>query len=165
MSANITEQEYEEMLARARANRTFQPPATPTLIVRPIKHGTPRRHWNKTEEAFSRLLDIRLRAGEIREWWFEALTFKLGRDCRYTPDFAAIHADGSLHLHEVKGSFCRDDAKAKFRAAATMFPFFGWWWAQLKKGEWSIEQEPGTLRPARQGAQGGLKFVQHRPEI
>lgn len=140
MSGNFSQREYYEMRARALAN------LAPAINVRSVAPRAPKRLWNKTEEAFSRILDTRLHVGEIRDWWFEALTFKLGRDCRYTPDFAVIHADGSLHLYEVKGKFCRDDARAKFRAAATMFPYFGWWWAQRKFGAWDIQQEPQALR-------------------
>ena len=43
---------------------------------------------NKTEEAYAKTLQVRKLAGEIVDWQFEAQTFKLAADCRYTPDFA-----------------------------------------------------------------------------
>lgn len=154
MSANFTQAEYEEMLQRARANAemrdvvaTHVDPARPSINSRRVEPRTPKRQWNKTEEAFSHILDARLRVGEIKDWWFEGLTFKIARDCRYTPDFDVIHADGSVHLYETKGGHVRDDAQVKFRAAAALFPYFGWWWCVYKKGKWSIEQEPQSLRP------------------
>lgn len=157
----ITQQEYEEMRAWAFRNRAeaameyerhhfgaTRTTAAPHISVRSgLRPGAPKkqRQWNKTEEAFSRILDARLRANEIRQWWFESMTFKLGRDCRYTPDFNVIHADGSLHLYEIKGAYVRDDARVKFRVAATVYPCFGWWWGQWKDGRWTIEPEQVSL--------------------
>lgn len=81
------------------------------------KKGT----MNKTEAAYAAILEDYKKAGDIRDYYFEAYTLKLGKDCRYTPDFAVILNDGELEFHEVKG-FWRDDAKAKLRIAARMFP-------------------------------------------
>lgn len=77
---------------------------------------------NKTERAWADVLEARRRAGEIREWHFEAVTLKLAADTRYTPDFFVVNADETCELHEVKG-FWRDDAKVKAKVAARLFPF------------------------------------------
>lgn len=147
MSANFTQAEYEEMWTRALENATFQPPS-PTPAYDPLfAKAVVRRQWNKTEEAYSDLLEGRRRVGQILDWKYEAIILKLARDCRYTPDFDVWLPDGSLHFHEVKGPHVRDDARVKFRTAATLFPYHGWWWAQFKRGIWSIEQEPQALRP------------------
>lgn len=42
--------------------------------------------------------------GEILAYWFEAVTFKIAADVRYTPDFLVQAADGYFEVHEVKGS-------------------------------------------------------------
>ncbi len=55
---------------------------------------------------------------------YEAITLRLGADCRFTPDFFVIAGDDVLEFHEVKGSFIRDDAKVKLRVAAEMYPMF-----------------------------------------
>lgn len=147
MSTNVTQQEYDEMLQRARANAMAN--AAPAISQRHVEPRTPKRQWNKTEEAYSQLLEARRRVGQILDWKYEAITLKLADDCRYTPDFAVWLPDGSLHFHEVKGAHVRDDARAKYKAATALFPYFGWWWAQFKKGIWSIDQEPQTLWPGR----------------
>jgi hypothetical protein len=77
---------------------------------------------NGMEAAYAGLLDLRKKCGEIVEYWFQAFTFKLADDCRYTPDFVVMLPDGVLEVYEVKG-FWRDDAKVKIRVASAMFPF------------------------------------------
>ncbi len=48
--------------------------------------------------------------------------YVLGDDLRYTPDFIVQKMDGSLEVEEVKG-FWRDDARAKIKMFATLYPF------------------------------------------
>lgn len=83
---------------------------------------TPRGEMNKTEAEYFRHLEGRKLLGEVIWYGFEAITFKLGKDCRYTPDFVVQLSDGMLEAHEVKG-FWADDAKVKIRLAAEKFPF------------------------------------------
>lgn len=78
---------------------------------------------NKTERAYRDLLEFRKRAGEVRDYRTHGITFKLGTDCRYTPDFMVIENDGTLTFVEIKG-FLRDDALVKFRTAQQQFPWF-----------------------------------------
>lgn len=79
---------------------------------------------NGLEAAYAReVLEPLKLAGEVADYWFERLTFKLADDCRYTPDFVVQLAGGEIECHEVKGTFIRDDAKVKLKVAATMFPF------------------------------------------
>lgn len=85
-----------------------------------------RRHtpgqMNKTEAAYADTLRLRQHAGEIAAFHFEAVTLKLAADCRLTPDFMVILADGLVQFHEVKGHF-EEDAKIKIKVAAQTFPF------------------------------------------
>jgi hypothetical protein len=76
---------------------------------------------NKTEAAYAATLELRKAAGELLGYWYEAVTFKLAKDTRYTPDFLVQLADGTLEAHEVKG-FWEDDARVKIKVAASMFP-------------------------------------------
>jgi hypothetical protein len=78
---------------------------------------------NGTESAYSSILEARKIAGEIQWYWFEAFTFKIGKDCRYTPDFVVMLPDGLLECHEVKGGWIADDSTVKIRAASAIFPF------------------------------------------
>ena len=77
---------------------------------------------NGAEKAYSLRLGMMLAMGEIAWYNFEAITLKLAKDTRYTPDFAVINKNGELEYHEIKG-FLRDDALVKIKVAAEMFPF------------------------------------------
>ncbi|MGP9850223.1 hypothetical protein ACT3T7_02270 [Halomonas sp. 111] len=88
------------------------------LALGRMKAGT----MNKTEAAYAALLEAEKQAGEIVWYSFEAMTFKLADNTRYTPDFAVLRADGLMEMREVKG-FWREDARVKIKVAAEMFPF------------------------------------------
>jgi len=89
---------------------------------------------NKTEARYRDVLDGLRMLGQIEAYAFEAVTLKLARDCRYTPDFLVVkvrkHAALGVFVefHEVKpasrkGYFARDDAKVKIKVAARLFPW------------------------------------------
>ena len=77
---------------------------------------------NKTEMEYQRLLDTRKLAGEVLWYKFEGLKLRLADNTFYTPDFAVMLADNSMECHEVKG-FWQDDARAKIKIAADLYPF------------------------------------------
>lgn len=77
---------------------------------------------NKLETAYRDHLEMRQAAKEIQLFMFEAVTFKLGHDLRYTPDFMVLMADEQIEFHEVKGHW-EDDALVKIKAAAEHLPF------------------------------------------
>lgn len=80
---------------------------------------------NKTETAFAAMLETRKRNGEIVDYWFEAVSFKIAdNQCRYTPDFLVLLNDMSLVVFEVKGSFriMTDDAKVKCKVFSSKYP-------------------------------------------
>jgi len=84
---------------------------------------------NKTEARFEReVLRPMLEAGAVVWYAYEAVTFKIGPDCRYTPDFMGQRADGILVAYEVKAGMrngkplVADDAAVKIRVAAQQFP-------------------------------------------
>lgn len=126
--------------------------------ARPVRQkvaGTgrvPRRtpgQMNNLERSYAEtVLAPRKLAGEVLEWWFEAITFKLADDCRYTPDFLVMLADRSLECHETKaewsnGQVARDDALVKLKVAALQFPFrFYLCFKRTKKngGDWKIKE-------------------------
>lgn len=95
---------------------------------------------NRTELAYSQLLDQRISAREIINWRFQEITLRLGDDLRYTPDFMVRMPDRELHLHEVKG-FMRDDARVKLYATAAQWPIFKFWLCTFNKRDgWTIKQ-------------------------
>lgn len=77
---------------------------------------------NKTEAAYDAHLALMQHAGEIQWRKFEGLKLRLADNTFYTPDFAVMAADGVIECHEVKG-FWQDDARAKIKIAADMYPF------------------------------------------
>lgn len=83
-----------------------------------MKPGT----MNKTEAAYASHLDLLRAAGEVIWHRFEGLKLRLADNTFYTPDFAVMAADGVMECHEVKG-FWQDDARAKIKVAADLFPF------------------------------------------
>ena len=96
---------------------------------------------NSTEAKYEEQLKAELAAGHILWYDFEAVTLKLADGLRYTPDFVVMHKDGVLEMREVKG-YWQDDAKAKIKMAARLFPFrFMAVYKQTKKngGGWETE--------------------------
>ena len=83
-----------------------------------LKTGT----LNKTEQAYATLLKDWQQSGIVAWYKFEGLKLRLADNTFYTPDFAVMLANGQMELHEVKG-FWQDDARAKIKIAADMYPF------------------------------------------
>jgi hypothetical protein len=97
---------------------------------------------NKTEAAYAATLDARRYAGEVAWFKFEGVKLRLADNTFYTPDFAVMLADGALEMHEVKG-FWQDDARAKIKIAADLYPMrFVAIKARSKKegGGWASEE-------------------------
>lgn len=98
---------------------------------------------NKTEEAYSQHLENLRIQGIILEWKYEPETLKLGKDCRYTPDFRVINKQEIIEFHEVKGTsrnkpFIEDDALVKIKTAAEIHPYkFIICW-KTKDGTWQM---------------------------
>lgn len=77
---------------------------------------------NKTEQAYAERLRALEHAGQILWHKFEGIKLRLADNTFYTPDFAVLEADGVMACHEVKGHW-QDDARAKIKIAAAMYPF------------------------------------------
>lgn len=97
---------------------------------------------NKTEQAYAAHLELLRHAGQVLWFKFEGLKLRLADNTFYTPDFAVMAADGVMEMHEVKG-FWQDDARAKIKIAADLYPFrFQAIKALPKKsgGGWDVER-------------------------
>lgn len=77
---------------------------------------------NKTESMYSALLNQRLIDGEILWFKFEGIKLRLADNTFLSPDFFVMRSDGELEVHECKG-YWTDDARAKTKIAADMYPF------------------------------------------
>jgi hypothetical protein len=94
---------------------------------------------NGTEQEWANLLEILKQQGGIIDYKFEGIKFKLADKTYYTPAFFVVYPD-HFAVHEVKGFMMRDDAAAKFKIAAAMFPHFRWKMVQKKnkKAPWEV---------------------------
>ena len=110
-------------------------------------HARCRKHtphvMNKGERLYAGHLDVLIRAEEIQAYWFEGITLRLSDGNRYTADFVVIDAAGEVWLHDVKGRkgdsfWAEEDAMAKIKSAAGIFPWFGFLivWPN-KSGGWN----------------------------
>lgn len=77
---------------------------------------------NKTEAAYSQLLEHLKQTGEVAWYKFEGIKLRLADNTFYTPDFFVMKASGQMECHEVKG-FWSDDARVKIKVAADLYPF------------------------------------------
>lgn len=157
----MTPAEFRQMMERAtgsvrRANATNREIISPTLrsasaleaqrtseqaiamrltVAQGIRPTTDESKLNKTEKAYLVFLE------QQENLWLgiQCLTFKLGHDCRYTPDFAVIDVAG-LRVIDVKGGHTWEDSLIKMRTAARLYPWVRFVKAQ-KKGSIFEHQE------------------------
>jgi hypothetical protein len=81
---------------------------------------------SKLEKRYADHLALQQKAGAIAWWGYEALTFKLADNARFTPDFVVITRDYEIEIHETKGHM-REAAAVRIKVAASQFywlPFF-----------------------------------------
>jgi hypothetical protein len=90
----------------------------PNFALGRLKTG----QMNKTEAAYSERLKTLMHNGEIAWFKFEGIKLRLADNTFYSPDFAVMLTDGTMEMHEVKG-FWQDDARAKIKIAADIYPF------------------------------------------
>lgn len=132
--------EQLDALQKFRAEKSGMKNRSEPQAVATHKAARPRYEsgkMNKTESAYAQTLDIQKRTGEIVDYKFEALKFRLAKKTFYTPDFFVVKHNG-FEIHEVKG-FWRDDARVKIKVAAEMFRWFKFVAVTKKKGSWSFE--------------------------
>lgn len=82
----------------------------------------PAGKMNKTEAAYASHLDLRKQDGDVLWYRFEGVKLRLADKTFLTVDFPVMRCDGVMEMHEVKG-FMMDDANAKIKIAAEMYPF------------------------------------------
>ncbi len=100
---------------------------------------------NKTEAAYSRLLDMEIRSMSRHEravcWQaFEPVSLRLGTGASYKPDFMVQLENGEVEFHEVKG-FWREAARVRIKIAAHQFPMFRFIAVKRAKGGGWDEEE------------------------
>ncbi len=120
-----------------RAEQLLGASRIPAAKARPVT--TNDLGMNKTEALYASHLDIQRRDGVILNWWWDAITLKLGHDCRYRTDFLVQLPDGEMQLHETKGHM-EDDALVKLKTCRASFPFRLFLVRKAKQGAWNITE-------------------------
>lgn len=118
---------------------------------RPLKRRVPGQ-MSSTEARFTHLLDEMEKQGQIINYSYEPITFKLAEGLRYTPDFMCMYAEPTrgCAFFEIKGSEFFASGKSnqmnslsKLKMAATKFPQFYFYKCYPRKksegGAWVIE--------------------------
>jgi hypothetical protein len=127
MGVTFTKEQLEK--AQQRGHKVEQPAvAAKPMTARErlfAKGRLKTGQMNKTESTYAEYLSALERAGEVKWWRFEGIKLKLAENTHLTIDFAVLTAEGYIELHDVKGSaaIVQDDALAKMKIAAELFPF------------------------------------------
>lgn len=89
------------------------------------KGRLPRGTMNKTESRYATHLDQQRLAGAVLWWNFEGIKLMLAKNTSITIDFPVLPDTGVLEMRDVKArkEAITDDARAKMKVAAAMYPF------------------------------------------
>ncbi|WP_024709842.1 hypothetical protein [Martelella sp. AD-3] len=126
-----TEDDYNQIMSRRKAGSATealpaagQPSAAAKGKLQALGRLAPGK-MNKTEARFASHLDALMTSGDLLCWRFEAIKLMLAKNTTITVDFATLPASGLLTMIDVKGSkaIYTDDARAKMKIAADIFPF------------------------------------------
>lgn len=139
-TAQITPEQNEEIRRQLAAGKDPR-----SIVVTRTKAGRSAGEPNKGEAAFARVLEFEKQQGRVLWFGFEKIKLRIGKKCWLTIDYFVFFSDGTVEAIDVKGRkgdgyYCREDAKVKLRAAASLFPIFrvAVVWPQ-KGGSWGKE--------------------------
>jgi hypothetical protein len=98
---------------------------------------------NDLEKRFSEYLELhkKLKGSELFGCHveFEAMRFRLGYKCFYTPDFVVYSPGIGLRVYEVKG-FWEDDARVKIKTVAARYRWIKFIAVTEYAGAWRFEE-------------------------
>lgn len=94
---------------------------------------------NNLERSYgSEILSVRMMAGEVASYYFDAFKLRIAEGTFYTPDYVVILADGTVEFHETKGHW-EEDARVKIKVAASIYPEFKFIAVTRVKKVWTYE--------------------------
>lgn len=99
----------------------------------------PKGTMNKTEAAWSQVLDSKKQTGEISWFKFHPMRIRLADNTFYEVDFLVMTNTGQLEIHEVKGGYTSDKGQLKIKLCAEVMPIFRMLKVSKIKTEWKIE--------------------------
>jgi hypothetical protein len=150
MGKGVRYNSVEELLANASEDvRMRWALSGPEVKIEDILNPPPpkQRGPNKTETRFETdHLKPMLHVGSIIKYDFEHVTLKLfdkleektARATRYTPDWRVVLPGGATRFYEVKGAYAWEGALDKLKAAAKLFPEYGFVLARWEGGRWTL---------------------------
>lgn len=109
----------------------------------PVAEKTSRRgRMNGLESRYAReVLDVGKHTGEIIDYWFEPIRFRIAKNTNYTCDFIVQKPSG-FEAHEVKG-YKFPAGWLRFKTVSEMAPFslmFKFYLCRHIDGSWVIER-------------------------
>ncbi|WP_454752086.1 hypothetical protein [Cupriavidus necator] len=111
------------------AHQARQPKPAPAKKADPMARfhalgRLPKDQMNKTERAYSVLLEEEKRQGLVIDWKFHPMRVRLADNTFYEVDFLVLHADMRLAIHETKGGYTTDKGQMKIKLCAEVLPYF-----------------------------------------
>lgn len=129
---HLTEEDLRAMQARVRkagpvgAGADSQGAGAHSKVS-PVTSSPYAPYANKWEFNFAKVLDLQLRAKEIRSWEYAGITFTLAKRQYHRIDFIIGHNDFSVEIAQVKGYHKNMRAGIKgLKWAAQKWPMFTW---------------------------------------
>jgi len=100
---------------------------------------------SKWEETYAANLELQVKAGVIRSYRYEPMSFKLAKGKRYRPDFLIEHPIGlekRLEFVEVKGKWGKNrrDGLTHLVWCAQIYPMFTWTLTWREGNGWDSKQ-------------------------
>lgn len=137
-------------LNAALFDKALAPLLSEKLAGAPVKApGKRRKEMNQTEADFARILDAKVRRGDIVSYEYEGITLRWGKldNIQYTPDFVVFvdtHPGAltpgnymNIKFIEVKGGKIWPKDIQKFKQARNEWPLFGFEMHQKKDRTWA----------------------------
>ncbi len=148
-----TQEEYRALLAQGNVREVgsirVKPAALAARGLPPLPVPSPAkidRYRSKTERRYAELLTHWQHEGEVLLWYYEPIKLWLAPQTTITIDFLVVWVTRprDYELHEVKGSWIREDGWQKLKFAAAMYPIFPMYLAQWKDNTWTHKRVPAV---------------------
>lgn len=107
----------------------------------PVTNPAPSPFRSKLEAAYAQYLHALMLGGDIKRYSYEPIRLNLAPKTTLTPDFLVILPNDLMEFHEVKG-WAREDAMAKLKIAARLYPYWTFRLVNRFRGQWAIRQLP-----------------------
>ncbi len=134
----VSEEDLRKLEDNVRAGKGLSP------MVKAFHKTTRSIYRSKLEAQYAQHLDMLVKAGEVKQWWYEPTSFKLSKGKRFRPDFLIQYADGlerRVEYVEIKSRFNKNirDGLTHLKWCAQLYPCFTWRIVYWKGGGWDAQ--------------------------